>query len=86
MLLLKLYQVSMNACLDSDKIKYNGTRGLGNLLRYTQPVTLGMLFFLFIVILSSKITAGFLIRIIVEVHLFKSFYYPCRKKEHIRHN
>lgn len=42
-LLLKLFDVAADACYDNDKIKYNGVRALGNLLKYTQQKTLGKL-------------------------------------------
>ena len=42
-LLLKLYDVAADACHDGDKVKYNGVRALGNLLKYTTLKTLGKL-------------------------------------------
>lgn len=39
-LLLRLFDVAKDACYAEDKIKYNGVRSLGCLLRYTQPLTL----------------------------------------------
>ncbi|XP_067946711.1 HEAT repeat-containing protein 6-like isoform X2 [Watersipora subatra] len=39
-LLVKLFSSATNACCGEEKIRYNGVRALGSLLRYTQPRTL----------------------------------------------
>jgi len=41
-LLLRLIDVATEACYGDDKMKYNGVRALGNLLKYLQPHTLGL--------------------------------------------